>query len=331
MLPPHDPDVILRDRYQLIEIVGRGGMGCIYKAADLRLPGRHCAIKEIQPEPGTSVEDRDQLHEQFLMEASILAQLDHPNLPKVSDFFTDDEREYLVMDFVPGNDLKQMLDERIQEGELLETLTVLDWAEQIMDTLIYLHERESPVVHRDIKPSNIKLTPDGWIKLVDFGLVKLLAPDEQRTLTVMQGRGSAMYTPLEQYGADGGTTDVRSDIYSFGATLYHLFTCKVPPDAKARFLNPRSLRPVHELNPNVSVTVSNAINYAMAMHPDDRPETISHLRDVFSGYEPLPEPVVEKQDSAESIFINAIIDNQLLLLLVFFLALIAFIITIADL
>ena len=331
MLPPHEPNVILRDRYELIEIVGRGGMGCIYKAADLRLPGRFCAIKEIQPEPGTSAEDRAQLHEQFLTEASVLAQLDHPNLPKVSDFFTDDDREYLVMDFVRGRDLKQVIDASIQEGELLDYEQVMGWAEQIMDTLLYLHERSEPVVHRDIKPANIKLTPEGRIKLVDFGLVKLLATDEERTMTVMQGRGSAVYTPLEQYGGDGGTTDARSDVYSFGATLYHLLTCKVPPDAKARFLDPRSLRAPDELNPATSDFVADAVLWAMEMHPDDRPESIRQLRDVMRGKEVVPEkeasPVAVRY-SAETKILDALVSNQALFLILFILALVAFIITV---
>ena len=196
MLPPHSANTILRDRYQIVELVGQGGMGCVYKAEDLRLPGRLCAIKEVQPEIGISAEDRAQLHNQFLTEASVLAQLDHPNLPKVSDFFTNDDREYLVMDFVAGDDLKEIVDTSVRQGELLEPRIVMEWARQILDTLDYLHHRQPPVLHRDIKPANIKLTPEGRIKLVDFGLVKLMADDEQRTLTVMQGRGSALYLSL---------------------------------------------------------------------------------------------------------------------------------------
>ncbi len=331
MQPPLKPDVILRERYQLLEIVGQGGMGCIYKAADLRLPGRFCALKEILLDDGLSADDRQQLHDQFLTEASILAQLDHPNLPKVSDFFTENEREYLVMDFVPGQDLKQAIDASIQEGELLDYGQVLDWADQIMDTLIYLHEQPEPVVHRDIKPANIKLTPDGRIKVVDFGLVKLLASDEERTMTVMQGRGSAVYTPLEQYGGDGGSTDVRSDVYSFGATMYHLLTSKVPPDAKARFLNPHSLKAPDDLNPVTTDFVADAVLWAMEMHPDDRPSNVRQLRDVIDGVGEKPEKVVKQQDdqvSAESLILDALAANQIHFFILFILALIALLITI---
>lgn len=326
MLKPHTSNTILRERYQLVEIVGQGGMGCVYKAEDLRLPGRLCAIKEVQPELGISAEDRAQLHDQFLTEASILAQLDHPNLPKVSDFFTDDERDYLVMDFVPGQDLKQIVDESVRAGELLETRIVMEWAEQILDTLDYLHNRQPPVVHRDIKPANIKLTPEGRIKLVDFGLVKLMGDDEQRTLTVMQGRGSALYTPLEQYGGDGGQTDARSDLYSYGATLYQLLTSKAPPDAKARFLNPRALQSPYEANPDIRRSVSDAVLWAMEMHPDDRPKSVDELRQVLFGRERRPKK--DRESIAAPPFFEALVANQAGLLILLLLLLLAFLLTI---
>ena len=193
--------VILRERYKLTNIVGQGGMGSVYRAEDLRLPGRLCAIKEVQPDPNADEAYRQQAQSQFLQEASILAQLDHPSLPKVSDFFTENGRDYLVMDFVTGKDLRQMLQEN--EGPLPEE-DIITWADQIIDALAYLHRQTPPVLHRDIKPANIKLTLDRRIKLVDFGLVKLMATDDERTITVVQGRGTALYTPLEQYGGDGG-------------------------------------------------------------------------------------------------------------------------------
>ncbi len=280
---PHPQGTVLHGRYRLTDIVGRGGMGNVYRAEDLRLPGRLCAIKEVPPDPHLTAELRQQAHQQFLQEASILAQLDHPNLPKVSDFFSTDNRDYLVMDFVPGNDLKELLQASHERGEMLAEATVLDWAAQIVDALSYLHRQSPPVVHRDIKPSNIKLTPDGRIKLVDFGLVKLLAPDDARTITVVQGRGTALYTPLEQYGGDSGHTDVRTDIYALGATFYHLLSDFPPPDAKSRFLNPRALRPLRGQNPDVSAHVAEAIEWAMEMHPDDRPQTIEQFAGALFG------------------------------------------------
>lgn len=276
---------ILRERYRVTNIVGQGGMGSIYRAEDLRLPGRLCAIKEVRPDPAQTSELQAQSRTQFLQEASILAQLDHPNLPKVSDFFSENGYEYLVMDFVAGKDLKQLLDEN--DGPLDETV-VLSWATQIMDALAYLHRQDPPVLHRDIKPANIKLTPDNRIKLVDFGLVKLMAPDDMRTITVVQGRGTALYTPLEQYGGDSGHTDVRTDIYALGATFYHLLSNMPPPDAKARFLNPRVLQPLNKLNKQVSVHVSVAIEWAMEMHPDERPSSVDQFQQALDGKLTLP-------------------------------------------
>jgi serine/threonine-protein kinase len=276
MFPPLPIDTVLRERYHITGLVGHGGMGCVYRAEDLRLPGRLCAIKEVQIDPNQSAEMRVQSHDQFLREASILAQLDHPGLPKVSDFFTVENREYLVMDFVDGKDLKQIIDDYVRRNQFIPQETVLAWANQMIDALSYLHRRNPPVLHRDIKPSNIKLTPEGRIKLVDFGLVKLLSPDD-RTITLLQGRGTALYTPLEQYGGDGGHTNAKSDIYALGATLYHLMTNQSPPEAKARFLDASSLTPPEKINPAISPVVADALLWAMAMHPDDRPQDVNEL------------------------------------------------------
>lgn len=272
------PGTVLHGRYRVLSCIGQGGMGAVYRAEDLRLEGRICAVKEIQPDPDLSPEALAQTQQQFYREASVLARLDHPNLPKVSDYFTEGGREYLVMDFVAGPDLRQILDEARRAGRFLEEERVLGWAMQLCDALSYLHSQNPPILHRDIKPSNIKETPGGLIKLVDFGLVKLLTTDDARTITVLQGRGTVAYTPLEQYGGDSGHTDVRSDIYALGATLYHLLTGRPPADARERFLRPESLIPPRALNPHISPTVERAILAAMAMHPDDRPRSVEEFR-----------------------------------------------------
>ena len=299
-------------------------MGSIYRAEDLRLPGRLCAIKEVQPEPGASPELQKQAQEQFLQEASILARLDHPNLPKVSDFFHDDGRDYLVMDYVPGKDLRQLSQESWGAGEPLAEAEVLKWAEQILDALIYLHEHDPPVVHRDIKPANIKLTPSNRIKLVDFGLVKLMDHDDARTITVVQGRGTALYTPLEQYGGDGGHTDVRSDIYALGSTLYHLLTGQAPPAAKSRFLTPGKLREPQELNPALSRKTSETVLWAMEMHPDDRPRDLHQFYGALLGDEPRPP---RNGDTREPTMADAVRENGLLVMAAVALFLLAVILT----
>ncbi|MBN2305250.1 MAG: serine/threonine protein kinase [Anaerolineae bacterium] len=282
------PGDMLRNRYRIVEIIGQGGMGCIYQASDLRLEGRLTAIKDIQPNPYDPPDQRQQDRMQFQREASTLARLDHPNLPKVSDFFAEDDRDFLVMDFVPGVDLRQTIEQAVRRGEFIPEGQVLDWTRQLTAALCYLHAQDPPVLHRDIKPANIKLTPDGLIKLVDFGLVKLMSTDDARTITVVQGRGTALYTPLEQYGGDMGHTDARSDLYALGATLYHLLTSTPPPEAKQRFLTPRALRDPRAINPAISDRTARAVLWAMSMHPDDRPPDVETFSEAVLGEGTLP-------------------------------------------
>ncbi len=280
MLPPLQLGEVLRERYRISTYIGQGGMGSIYQAEDLRLEGRLCAIKEVQNDISLTPETQQQARDQFYREASILARLDHPNLPKVSDFFSIGERDYLVMDFVPGRDLKEIMNEAKQANRFLPEAEVLNWANQLAGALEYLHSQDHAIVHRDIKPSNLKVTPAGVLKLVDFGLVKQLAPDE-RTVTVIQGLGTAYYTPLEQYGGDTGHTDARADIYSFGATLYHLLTNEPPAEAKERFLRSEALKPIRSINPTVTANTEQAINWAMALHPDDRPPDVATFHEAL--------------------------------------------------
>ena len=277
MLPPLQLGEVLRGRYKITAYIGQGGMGSIYQAEDVRLEGRLCAIKQVQNDDSLTPETQQQARDQFYREASVLARLDHPNLPKVSDFFSIDDHDYLVMDFVPGRDLKEIMNEARQNGRFLDESEVLGWANQLANALEYLHEQASSIVHRDIKPSNLKITPSGVVKLVDFGLVKLLAPDE-RTVTIIQGLGTAYYTPLEQYGGDTGHTDARTDIYAFGATLYHLLTNEPPAEAKQRFLRADSLKPIRSVNSAVSAHTEQAISWAMALHPDDRPPDVATFK-----------------------------------------------------
>jgi serine/threonine-protein kinase len=285
------PGAVLRGRYKIVASIGQGGMGAVYEAEDVRLAGRRCALKEVKLDPNMTDEARRQAQEQFYREASVLARLDHPTLPKVSDYFSEDDIDFLVMDFVPGRDLKDIMNEARRAGQFLDEAEVLNWAAQLCDALAYLHRQEPAIVHRDIKPANIKLTPDGRIKLVDFGLVKIMADDdENRTLTVVQGRGTAAYTPLEQYGGDTtGHSEVRSDLYSLGATLYHLLTNQPPLDAKQRFLNPSKLQTPRSLNPAISINTERALLAAIAMHPDQRPATVDDFRTLlFNSATPLP-------------------------------------------
>ena len=275
---------VLRGRYKVRERVGQGGVGSIYLADDLRLEGRLCALKEVEYDRDMPENILEEARQQFLREATILARLDHPNLPKVSDFFSNDLRDYLVMDYVPGDDLRTIMLEARRNKTFLSENQVLGWAFQLSNALAYLHGQQPPIVHRDIKPSNLKITPSSLLKLVDFGLVKIMTPDEEMTITVIQGQGTALYTPLEQYGSDETHTDMRSDIYSFGATLYHLLTNEPPPDARKRFIQPSSLVSPREINASISARTEKAVLWAMALHPDERPASIEILNNyLFSG------------------------------------------------
>ncbi|NOQ38945.1 MAG: protein kinase [Anaerolineales bacterium] len=278
----HKKNEIVKERYKIMEIIGQGGMGCVYLADDLRLSGRLCALKAVNYDRNLPDDVIKQTREQFRREATVLARLDHPNLPKVSDFFSDEDRDYLVMDYVPGKDLRELMLEEKKKRAYLTERDVLNWASQMSDALIYLHNQSPIILHRDIKPSNIKLTPNGIIKLVDFGLVKILISGE-KTITVVQGHGSAYYTPLEQYGGDTGHTDPRSDVYSFGATLYHLLTNKAPYEARQRFLEPTSELPIREFNKNISPRTERAIKLAMKVHPDERIQSIKEFKEALLG------------------------------------------------
>jgi serine/threonine-protein kinase len=311
----------LRSRYKIRRVIGHGGMGSIYLADDLRLEGRQCALKEVIHDLSLPGEIVRQARDQFEREAIVLARLDHPNLPKVSDYFSSGEKDYLVMDFVPGKDLRTLMVEARQKGSFLDEQDVLNWASQLSDALSYLHGQDPPILHRDIKPSNLKLTPSGLVKLVDFGLVKILLSEEV-TITILQGRGTALYTPLEQYGGDAGHTDVRSDIYAFGSTLYHLLTNRAPVEARERFLNPESLIQPRELNSNLSPRIEKAIIWAMSLHPNDRPADVETFRQALLGnWTPPPRSSISPQSVSIKEMLSSPFERTLLIVTVGFILL----------
>ena len=292
---------ILQSRYRILRPLGQGGMGAVYLADHTQLAGRRFAIKENVPDPSAGAQALAERRQQFNMEAQVLASLDHPHLPKVSDFFTEGGNEYLVMDYVEGQNLEEALQQHLrQQGKPLPEKPVLIWADQVLDALEYLHgQRPRPIIHRDIKPANIVLTPQGKAKLVDFGLVKLYDPSKPGTATVIQGMGTPEYTPLEQYGGGIQHTDARSDIYALGATLYHLLTGAAPPLVRDRLLDPTKLAPPRRLNPALSVGTEAAILRALEIHPDQRFQTAREMRRALAGTGPaIAPPTVPVQPPA---------------------------------
>ncbi|MEK6256254.1 MAG: serine/threonine protein kinase, partial [Chloroflexota bacterium] len=198
--------------------------------------------------------------------------------------------DYLVMDYIPGDDLLSLMIKNRQKNKFLDERMVLIWSNQLAVALAYLHQQDPPILHRDVKPSNLKLTANDVVKLVDFGLVKILVADEA-TITIVQGRGTALYTPLEQYGGDAGHTDVRSDIYAFSATLYHLLTNTAPAEARERFLHPGTMPTLRDINPDISQRTERAVLWGMSLHPEERPQSIEEMRKVlFGNWDPVTRP-----------------------------------------
>jgi len=286
------PDTVLRDRYRIEALVGQGGMGAVYKAHDLLLPGRLCAVKEVLPAQWDygRPENRHAALEQFHQEAATLARLDHPNLPKVSDVFAWEDRQYLIMDFVAGPSLSEIVRQAHLEEPAhgLPEAQVLEWSRQLLDALAYLHRQSPAVLHGDIKPANIILARSGLLKLVDFGLVRLIHPEDPKTITVVQSRGTMAYTPIEQFGGDIGYTGPAADIYSLGATLYHLLAGQAPPDAQTRFLEAGRLRSLQQPGRSVSPRTEAAVFHAMAMHPSRRTPSAAAFRQELLASSALP-------------------------------------------
>lgn len=250
-------------------------MGAVYEAVDERLD-TIVALKE------TLFTD-EKLRKQFEREARLLARMHHPALPRVSDHFNEGEGQFLVMQYIPGEDLAQMLTER--NGAFPQD-EVIRWADQLCDALDYLHTQDPQIIHRDIKPQNLKLTARGQIVLLDFGLAKGSAGQLTAVTTSASIFGyTPNYAPLEQ--VQGMGTDARSDIYSLAATLFHLVTNVKPPDALSRAAavvnGEQDPLPVANLiSANVSAAFANVLNKAMSLKRDDRFASASAMRDSLS-------------------------------------------------
>lgn len=269
----------LHNRYRILEILGQGGMGSLYRAIDENL-GVEVAVKE-------NLFTTEEYARQFKREAIILANLRHPNLPRVSDHFViAGQGQYLVMDYIEGEDLRERMDRSgvVPEHEILVIGAAL------CDALTYMHTRKPAVLHRDIKPGNVKINPQGEIFLVDFGLAKVVQPGQQ-TSTGARAMTPG-YSPPEQYGA--ARTDHRSDIYSLGATMYAALVGVIPEDSLARTMEQTELTPVRKRNPKISHSTAAAIEKALEVHPDDRFQTAEEFKQaLFLDRNPTLHALVE--------------------------------------
>ncbi len=238
------PNMMLHQRYVILEKAGQGGMAAVYKAIDTWSPGTLWAVKEMSDSGATSAEERANAIQSFHQEATLLRALSHKNLPKVIDAFTEGGKHYLVMEFVTGQTLQSLLESRqhpVSEKE------VLHWADQLCDVLQYLHSQSQPIIFRDLKPSNIMVTPTGQIKLIDFGIVRFFKPGKTKDT---QAIGTLGYCAPE---ATSGQTDARSDIYSLCVTLHQLLTLHDPATTIY------NIPPVRKLNPGVSAELERVL------------------------------------------------------------------------
>lgn len=259
-----NPDTVLENRYIVVKTLGRGGMGAVYLALDSRLDNIPVAIKEMST--GAIGGDLQAAISAFKKEASILVNLRHPALPRMSDFFSQGEdRWYLVMDYIEGLTLKEIVDERGPTPEA----EVVNWARQLCQILDYLHQQNPPIIFRDLKPANIMLTPEGHVKLIDFGIARHFQQGGTADTTAY---GSSGFAPPEQYGEN--QTDPRSDIYALGATLHYLLTGIDPGKTPFVFESPRQMA---RISPRMEGAVMKALEFKAENRPGNMQEMLRLL------------------------------------------------------
>ncbi len=254
----------MNQRYEIVRLIAEGGMGAVYEGRDLKLGGSPIAIKRC-------LLAGESMQRAFVREAELLANLSHPGVAKVRDLFAEPDGHYLIMEYIPGCDMEQIINDR---GRAIPTRDALVWMDQALDALSYMHSRRPPVIHRDIKPSNLKLTPSGHVMLIDFGLAK---GNGNSSLVGF----SANYAPLEQLHGDG--TDARSDLYSLGATIYRLLTAQEPQSALSRAKQIAKERrdpllKVNAINNRVPAAVAEVVWDAMALEREDRLQSAYEMR-----------------------------------------------------
>ena len=279
MFTPLAVGTVVLDRYRIVSIVGRGGLGTVYKVADrLFTEGNVYALKELaDTSPGA--------RKQFELESQWLQSLNHPNIPKFREHFEWHDRLYLVMDFVTGENLEQRL-ARLGGRGVPEQQTVA-WILPTCDALHYLHTRMPPILHRDLKPANIIVTPAGHPVLVDLGIAKEHLPGAGLTATFVRKAGTEGYAPPEQYTTNG-QTGPWSDVYGIGATMYHLLTGCVPPTAVDRVALDAKLIHPRDINHSISPQVDAAVCRALALRPAERYRSVLEFSQALMGVAPAP-------------------------------------------
>ncbi len=268
------PGYLLKSRYLIVKQLGQGGMGEVFLADDQSLATQVAVKANHNLNPHAT--------EQFIREARLLASLKHPNLPRVIDYFTEGNSQFLVMDYIPGEDLRTL----VEQKTTFQLTQVLHWAEQLGSALNYLHNQKPPIFHRDVKPANIKLTPSGDVVLVDFGIAKT-GDASQETLSGAWGYTPG-FAPPEQ--VSGLRTGAYSDQFSLAATLYYLLAGDSPTDSAQRMMGSQEYAPLKTVNPMLPDRVCSAIDRALEIKPEARFGTITDFTNALADTHPLPEP-----------------------------------------
>ena len=265
---------VLGGKYEILKKIGQGGMSIVYVAMDTRL-NKQWAVKEIKKNPK---QDTGVLLKGLQMEANILKMVDHPVLPRIVDIINYNGTVFVVMDYIEGRPLSEVL--KLEGAQPQEK--VIEWAKDLCSALDYLHSMDPPIIYRDMKPSNIMLKPDGKVKLIDFGTAKEFDVESLADTTALGTRG---YAAPEQFGDARGRgihkTDARTDIYSLGATLYHVVTGKNPSEP------PYVIKPIRDWNPKLSSGLEKIINKCTMPNPEDRYQSCSELLYDLEHYEEL--------------------------------------------
>lgn len=266
------PQSLLHQRYLITGLVGRGGMSAVYRARDTRSTragANYVALKEMS-QRNLSDAELIEATERFQQESRLLSSLSHPNLPRIYDAFSEDERYYLVMDFIDGKTLLQLLKEA--GGRPLPVPLVLKYAIQLCAVLIYLHQQRPPIIFRDLKPANVMATANGHVFLIDFGIARIFKEGQQQDTVFL---GSPGYAPPEQHGV--AQTNARSDLYSLGATLHCCLTGQDPYHAADRFL----FQPIRQYNPSVPPELELLVQRLVALDEQQRPASAMEVQQIL--------------------------------------------------
>lgn len=320
-MPELAPDTVLRDRYRILKKINKGGVGIVYKAHDEVLSGyvtvKNNYIQGDTDDESMSSEFKEELSNAFKSEARLLANIRHPMIPRVIDYFEEAGTHYLVMDYIEGDDLLQQLEKRGRRPFNIEDVSI--WADNLLEILEKLHSNDPPIIHRDIKPDNIKISSQNTVVLLDFGLAKGSAGTMSYVTTTWL-KGASQWSPPEQVIDDEINQieiDCQSDLYALAATLWTLLTGKLPPRANNReraiLKNEKDhLELASKFNSHVSTAISEILNKAMEIEKKDRYKSAKEMRLALKAAFDLPRVAAEEKHKLEAEKkLRQVIENEL--------------------